>query len=123
MRYVTLACRVGRVTGMDRPSGGCESHRVSLRLAAAFALVLAGLAGCSSNDDEAKQLPTGDTAVCNAAHAGNARTVYNVRSQPTDTTLKEQANRIYPGSSNKNDVDVLKKLNDRCRDIGYSNTG
>lgn len=84
-------------------------------------LGVTALTGCSSKgDSEVRHLPPGDTAVCNAAHAGTARTVYNVRNQPTDTTLKKQANRIYPGSSDKNDADAISQLKDRCRDLGYS---
>ena len=90
------------------------------RLAAALPISLIALAGCSSGeDDKGTQLPPGDTAVCNAAHAGKARTVYNVRNQPTDPDLKKQANRIHPGSSDTNDTDAINQLKDRCKSIGY----
>lgn len=77
------------------------------------------LAACGSDADNPKTLPAGDQAVCNAAGANNARTVYNVRTQPTDTELKKTAARIYPGSSSKNDAEAIAKLKERCADLGY----
>lgn len=90
------------------------------RLTATASIGLIALTGCSSGDDnKGMRLPPGDTAVCNAAHAGKARTVYNVRNQPTDPDLKKQANRIHPGSSDTNDTDAINELKKRCERIGY----
>lgn len=89
------------------------------RLLATLALSCALNAGCSSNDQRSTQLAAGNQAVCNAAHAQNARTVYNVRNQPPDATLKKEANRIYPGSSDKTDAGAISKLKERCAEIGY----
>lgn len=69
--------------------------------------------------DEPRPLTAGDQSVCNAAHVNNARTVYNVRHQPTDAELKKQANRIYPGSSDESDTDAIKQIKSRCKDLGY----
>ncbi|WP_222617850.1 hypothetical protein [Dermacoccus sp. PAMC28757] len=90
-------------------------HRslVALTALGAFSLTTA----CTK--DEPRPLPAGDQSVCNAAHANNARTVYNVRHQPTDAELKKQANRIYPGSSDTNDTDAIKQIKTRCKNLGY----
>lgn len=92
---------------------------VNLRRPLLVALLTFELASCSSHETQSRQLSAGDQAVCNAAHAQNARTVYNVRNQPEDAALKKQATRIYPGSSDTSDRNALNAINNRCKDLGY----
>ena len=83
-------------------------------------ILIPALTACSGTTHHRLDLAAGDQHVCAAAATGDARTVYETRTQATRTDIKKQLTTIYPGSADRTDHQAISTINDICRQHGYT---
>lgn len=82
-------------------------------------ILIPALTACSGTTHHRLDLAAGDQHVCAAAATGDARTVYETRTQATRADIKKQLATIYPGSTDHTDQTAITSIRQICEKHGY----